>query len=158
MGRTSNITSPTPSLYTHNHPLSSTAAAWTNEKRKRRKKGQREASDVIVSLYCWIKSRYNAGIISSDRAFLKTELFALPSKNHVLGLPVDQHITLRYKQPDGKVAMRSYTPITSDDTLGYVDLVVKVYFKDVHPKFRCSIGTYQDVQVARDAQGPHRWT
>ncbi|KAL0586837.1 hypothetical protein ABG067_003457 [Albugo candida] len=42
--------------------------------------------------------------------------------------------------------MRSYTPITSDDTLGYVDLVVKVYFKDVHPKFRSSIGTYQDVQ------------
>ncbi|CCI45577.1 unnamed protein product [Albugo candida] len=61
--------------------------------------------------------------------------FALPSKNHVLGLPVGQHITLRYKQPDGKVVMRSYTPVTSDDTLGYVDLVVKVYFKDVHPKF-----------------------
>ena len=61
--------------------------------------------------------------------------FALPSKDHVLGLPVGQHITLRYKQPDGKVVMRSYTPVTSDDTLGYVDLVVKIYFKNVHPKF-----------------------
>lgn len=47
--------------------------------------------------------------------------------------------------------MRPYTPVTSDDELGYFDLVikvsylyslllllpniVKVYFKDVHPKF-----------------------
>jgi cytochrome-b5 reductase len=31
--------------------------------------------------------------------------------------------------------IRAYTPVTSDDHKGYVDLVVKVYKKDVHPKF-----------------------
>jgi cytochrome-b5 reductase len=61
--------------------------------------------------------------------------FALPSPNHVLGLPVGQHISLRYTDESGKLVMRSYTPVSSDDTKGYVDLVVKVYFKDVHPKF-----------------------
>ncbi|DAZ96533.1 TPA: hypothetical protein N0F65_011210 [Lagenidium giganteum] len=61
--------------------------------------------------------------------------FALPSEKHVLGLPVGQHISLRFTDSDGKLCMRSYTPVSSDDALGYVDLVVKVYFKNVHPKF-----------------------
>lgn len=61
---------------------------------------------------------------------------ALPSPDHVLGLPVGQHLSLRYVEPDsGKVIARSYTPVTSDDARGYVDLVIKVYFKNVHPKF-----------------------
>lgn len=30
---------------------------------------------------------------------------------------------------------RSYTPTSSNDDVGYVDFVIKVYFKDVHPKF-----------------------
>ncbi|KAF1776054.1 Riboflavin synthase-like beta-barrel [Phytophthora cactorum] len=61
--------------------------------------------------------------------------FALPSPQHVLGLPVGQHISLRYTDNEGKLVMRSYTPVSSDDTKGYVDLVIKVYFKNVHPKF-----------------------
>ncbi|CAI5740393.1 unnamed protein product [Peronospora destructor] len=61
--------------------------------------------------------------------------FALPSPLHVLGLPVGQHISLRFTDGAGKLVMRSYTPVSSDDTKGYVDLVIKVYFKNVHPKF-----------------------
>ncbi|XP_076009603.1 NADH-cytochrome b5 reductase 3 [Genypterus blacodes] len=60
--------------------------------------------------------------------------FALPSFEHVLGLPIGQHIYLSSKI-DGKLVVRPYTPVSSDDDKGYVDLVVKVYFKDVHPKF-----------------------
>lgn len=60
---------------------------------------------------------------------------ALPSKHHVLGLPVGQHILLKFKTPEGKIVSRPYTPITSDQTLGYVDLVIKVYLKNTHPKF-----------------------
>lgn len=33
------------------------------------------------------------------------------------------------------LVIRSYTPVSSDDDYGYVDLVVKVYFKNVHPRF-----------------------
>lgn len=36
---------------------------------------------------------------------------------------------------DGQIVSRAYTPITSDDDVGYFDLIIKVYFKNVHPKF-----------------------
>lgn len=60
--------------------------------------------------------------------------FALPSPDHVLGLPIGQHIYLSARI-DGKLVVRPYTPVSSDDDKGFVDLVVKVYFKDVNPKF-----------------------
>jgi cytochrome-b5 reductase len=61
-------------------------------------------------------------------------VFALPSEKHVLGLPVGQHIFMSAKI-DGKLVVRPYTPVTSDDDLGKVEFVIKVYFKDTHPKF-----------------------
>ncbi|XP_002160297.3 NADH-cytochrome b5 reductase 3 [Hydra vulgaris] len=60
--------------------------------------------------------------------------FALPSPEHVLGLPIGKHMYLSAKI-DEKLVVRPYTPVTSDDELGYFDLVIKVYFKNVHPKF-----------------------
>ncbi|KAF0310410.1 NADH-cytochrome b5 reductase 3 [Amphibalanus amphitrite] len=60
--------------------------------------------------------------------------FALPSKEHVLGLPVGQHVYLSARI-DGNLVIRPYTPVSSDDDFGYMDLVIKVYFKNVHPKF-----------------------
>jgi len=61
-------------------------------------------------------------------------VFALPSESHILGLPVGQHIYLSAKV-GGSLVVRPYTPVTSDEDLGHMDLVVKVYFKNVHPKF-----------------------
>ena len=61
--------------------------------------------------------------------------FGLQSSDHVLGLPIGQHISFRYHGQDGKLVQRSYTPISSDHNRGYVDFVIKVYFKDTHPKF-----------------------
>lgn len=60
--------------------------------------------------------------------------FELPSKDHVLGLPIGKHISL-IATIDGQQVTRSYTPVSSDDDKGYFELVIKVYFKDVHPKF-----------------------
>ncbi|NXX65227.1 NB5R3 reductase, partial [Spizella passerina] len=60
--------------------------------------------------------------------------FALPSMEHVLGLPLGQHIYLSARI-DGALVVRPYTPVSSDDDKGFVDLVVKVYFRGVHPKF-----------------------
>jgi cytochrome-b5 reductase len=54
--------------------------------------------------------------------------FALPSKEHVLGLPVGQHVTLSYVDGDGNEQGRPYTPTSSDHDLGVVDFVIKVYF------------------------------
>ncbi|ESN98463.1 hypothetical protein HELRODRAFT_185829 [Helobdella robusta] len=60
--------------------------------------------------------------------------FELPSPNHVLGLPVGQHVFLTAKVDD-KLVIRPYTPISCEDDKGYMELLVKVYFKGVHPKF-----------------------
>ncbi|XP_076861207.1 NADH-cytochrome b5 reductase 3 [Brachyhypopomus gauderio] len=60
--------------------------------------------------------------------------FALKSPEHVLGLPVGQHIFLSARI-DGNLVVRPYTPVSSDDDKGFVDLVVKIYYKNTHPKF-----------------------
>lgn len=60
--------------------------------------------------------------------------FALPSEKHILGLPVGQHIYLSARI-DGSLVVRPYTPTSSDEDEGHMDLVIKVYFKNVHPKF-----------------------
>ncbi|KAI4307322.1 hypothetical protein L6164_030524 [Bauhinia variegata] len=60
--------------------------------------------------------------------------FSLPSEDQVMGLPVGKHIFV-CATTDGKLCMRAYTPTSSVDEVGYFDLVVKIYFKGVHPKF-----------------------
>jgi hypothetical protein len=61
--------------------------------------------------------------------------FALHSNEHSLGLPTGQHISLKFVDVDGKEWQRSYTPTTSNDEIGYVDFVIKIYYKNIHPKF-----------------------
>lgn len=60
--------------------------------------------------------------------------FSLPSSDHILGLPIGQHIHLS-ATINGELVIRSYTPVSSDDDKGFVDLVIKVYKRNVHPKF-----------------------
>ncbi|XP_075693129.1 NADH-cytochrome b5 reductase 2 [Rhinoderma darwinii] len=60
--------------------------------------------------------------------------FGLPSSEHILGLPIGQHVYLSAKV-NGSLVVRAYTPVSSDEVKGYVDLVVKVYYKNVSPKF-----------------------
>uniref|UniRef100_A0A4W4GG53 NADH-cytochrome b5 reductase n=1 Tax=Electrophorus electricus TaxID=8005 RepID=A0A4W4GG53_ELEEL len=60
--------------------------------------------------------------------------FALKSPEHVLGLPIGQHIYLSAKI-DGSLVVRPYTPVSSNDDKGFVDLVVKIYYRNIHPKF-----------------------
>uniref|UniRef100_A0A3Q1LZ18 NADH-cytochrome b5 reductase n=2 Tax=Bos TaxID=9903 RepID=A0A3Q1LZ18_BOVIN len=81
----------------------------------------------------WVSSSSSASlqVISHDTRRFR---FALPSPEHILGLPVGQHIYLSARI-DGNLVIRPYTPVSSDDDKGFVDLVIKVYFKDTHPKF-----------------------
>ncbi|CAL0317905.1 unnamed protein product [Lupinus luteus] len=60
--------------------------------------------------------------------------FALPYEDQLLGLPIGKHIFL-CANIDGKLCMRAYTPTSSVDEVGYFELVIKIYFKGVHPKF-----------------------
>jgi len=77
--------------------------------------------------------------------------FTLPKATPVLGLPVGKHFKLYCPNPKGKEAgmwngredgeageteiERKYTPTTSDDEVGYVDLVIKVYKGGVIDRF-----------------------
>jgi len=60
--------------------------------------------------------------------------FALPSPKHVLGLVPGKHFTLALNDADGKSVARTYTPVSGNDQLGEVEIVIKAYFKDP-PRF-----------------------
>ncbi|KAG8389719.1 hypothetical protein BUALT_Bualt01G0008000 [Buddleja alternifolia] len=60
--------------------------------------------------------------------------FALPNEEQKLGLPVGKHIFI-CATIDEKLCMRAYTPSSGVDAVGYFELVVKIYFKGLHPKF-----------------------
>jgi len=70
-------------------------------------------------------------VLSHDTRLFKLEL---PSEEHCLGLPIGQHIYLSARI-NGSLVVRPYTPTSSDEDLGHMDLVVKVYHANVHPKF-----------------------
>jgi len=61
--------------------------------------------------------------------------FALPSSDHNLGLPIGQNIQVQSIGKDGGEVIRAYTPVSSNDDKGIMDLLIKVYFKNVHPNF-----------------------
>lgn len=52
--------------------------------------------------------------------------FGLPNSTDRLGLPIGQHISIG-ATINGKEVVRSYTPISRDDELGYFDLLIKTY-------------------------------
>jgi len=51
--------------------------------------------------------------------------FALPTPEHILGLPTGKHLYI-FAEIGNDIIMRPYTPVTSDDEKGYFDLVIKV--------------------------------
>jgi ferredoxin-NADP reductase len=61
--------------------------------------------------------------------------FALQSREHIVGLPVGRHIAFKFTNAEGKEVQRSYTPVSSDDDLGFVEFMIKVYAPNVHPRF-----------------------
>lgn len=81
-------------------------------------------------------AKYPLKLIKKEKLSHDTRLFRfeLPSAQHCLGLPIGQHIYLSAKI-NGSLVVRPYTPTSSDEDLGHMDLVVKVYHANVHPKF-----------------------
>jgi cytochrome-b5 reductase len=56
--------------------------------------------------------------------------FDLPAKDLALGLPTGKHIRIRvpgHVDEKGKPIQKSYTPTSSDEDLGYFELVIKIY-------------------------------
>jgi len=72
--------------------------------------------------------------------------FNLPNPDDVLGLPIGQHLSLK-ATVDGKEIYRSYTPTSSDDELGYFDLLIKVYEKGAMSKYIDNLKVGDDLDV-----------
>ncbi|XP_075972280.1 NADH-cytochrome b5 reductase 2 isoform X3 [Anticarsia gemmatalis] len=109
-------------------------ANWIWGKKEKKDEGPKKSSKLVALVDP--NTKYALPLIEREEISHDTRRFrfGLPSSEHVLGLPIGQHIHLTAKIDDDLV-IRSYTPVSSDDDKGYVDLVVKVYFKNVHPKF-----------------------
>lgn len=71
-------------------------------------------------------------VLTSGQCPVKRFRFQIENGN-CLGLPVGQHISLRATLPNDEGEMeefrRSYTPTSSNDDMGYFELVVKIYPK-----------------------------
>jgi NAD(P)H-flavin reductase len=91
--------------------------------------------DLLVALdpKTWLKCPLlSIKVLSHDTRVYR---FKLQSEKHLFGLPPGNHIFIR-ANIDNKSTIRAYTPITTpNDPPGYFDLLIKVYFKNVHPKF-----------------------
>ncbi|KAI9681942.1 MAG: NADH-cytochrome b5 reductase [Bathelium mastoideum] len=81
--------------------------------------------------------------------------FSLPRATDILGLPIGQHISVAANLPvttstgttETKEIVRSYTPISSDETPGYFDLMVKSYPTGNISKHLASLSVGQTLKV-----------
>lgn len=72
----------------------------------------------------------------------------LPSSEHVMGMKVSSMVMVNgTKGDDGKVPARPYTPITTDDQMGYFELLVKGYPTGTVSKYLCSLKAGDSVEV-----------
>jgi len=75
--------------------------------------------------------------ITSDTYIFR---FSFPDPDWSFGLPIGQHVIFSANmptkaKPEGELVCRKYTPTSTLLTTGYVDFVIKIYRKDVHPRF-----------------------
>ena len=66
--------------------------------------------------------------------------FSFPDPDWTFGLPIGGHVIFNAiiptkEKPEGDSVYRKYTPITEITNEGYVDFVIKIYRKNVHPRF-----------------------
>ncbi len=75
--------------------------------------------------------------ISSDTYIYR---FSFPDPDWSFGLPIGQHVIFSAmmptkEKPEGDLVCRKYTPTSTLITTGFVDFVIKIYRKNVHPRF-----------------------
>ncbi|XP_060032965.1 NADH-cytochrome b5 reductase 2 isoform X2 [Erinaceus europaeus] len=82
------------------------------------------------------ETKYPLPLIEKEEINYNTRRFrfGLPSPHHVLGLPVGNYVHFM-ANIDGQLVTRAYTPVSSDDDHGFVDFIIKIYFRNVHPRY-----------------------
>ncbi|VDI11972.1 cytochrome-b5 reductase, partial [Mytilus galloprovincialis] len=97
----------------------------------------------IVEMRIWCKKIGTVNFIAAEGLLSLTRFDSIKyyeiihntySIKHRLCSNFGQHIYLTVRS-DGQMVIRPYTPVSCDDDKGYMDLVIKVYFKNLHPMF-----------------------
>ncbi|KAK5700917.1 hypothetical protein LTR97_005435 [Elasticomyces elasticus] len=89
--------------------------------------GQAEPSAVFLESRSWKKGTLHAKTTNSWDT--KTFSFKLEHEGQTLGLPTGQHLMIRLRDPVTREAIiRSYTPVSETSKLGFMDVLVKIYF------------------------------
>jgi len=123
---------------------------------------------VALVLFRLFKKKKDAPTSLSAREYRKFKLvakndinhntisfrFALPSAEHRLGLPVGKHVVVRKpaESKDADPISRSYTPVTSDEQLGWFELVIKIYDQGKMSQYLKHLPLNTDVEM-RGPQG-----
>ena len=87
---------------------------------------QKQNEDGYISLKLAKKIK-----VSEDTSIFR---FAFANEFHTLGLPIGKHVVFS-AMIKGEEVCRKYTPISMVTQRGYVDILLKVYYPNVHPKF-----------------------
>lgn len=117
------------------------------EKKKKKKDPRLYGVSKFISPDAWVK--FPLKEVEKLSHNVRRYRFGLPDPNHPLGLPLGMHIIIR-ATINGEEVQRKYTPTTLNDTLGYFDLVVKVYEKGLISKYLDSLAVGDEIEV----QGP----
>ena len=85
-----------------------------------------------------IKLRLGKKIKVTDDTFIFR--FSFTDPEYTYGLPIGQHVFFTApvptkEFPKGELIQRKYTPISSVRNNGYVDFLIKIYRKNIHPRF-----------------------
>jgi hypothetical protein len=60
--------------------------------------------------------------------------FLLPESDCLVGHKICQYINLEATMPNGEILRRPFNPISLDTDKGFIDIMVKIYAKDVENK------------------------
>jgi len=95
---------------------------------------KRNANGIITFLS--LEEKHDLKLVKKTIISPNTRLFRfkLLSDDHVPGLRAGEHVVLS-AIVDGKLVERKYTPVSSDELLGYVELIIKIYPANKHPNF-----------------------
>lgn len=73
-------------------------------------------------------------------------IFALPKTDDIIGLPTGQHVAL-HATINGKSVQRSYTPISNNKDLGYIELLIKVYPNGALTNYLAQLPVGQEMDI-----------
>jgi len=86
-------------------------------------------------------------VLTQGACPVKLFRFKLDNPKQSLGLPIGQHISLM-TEIDGEEIKRSYTPTSTNDDLGYFDLVVKIYPKGKMSQYLDQLNIGDSIKVS----------